>query len=248
MSLLIYIAIVLASWLIFSLPGVILGKPVPISVLSAYVFFVAIITLLAMTTTDEGARKLASPFKKLFFAEKRSIRFGALLILPLFFAFLTYGYISTPSEPPFELRVVHPSPPVFISAYGKTFDLSKTENPYGKLASEDPEKFRDLVSQGGEVYFKNCFFCHGAKMDGAGHFAKALNPAPLPFKGNDTIAQLGESYVFWRVVKGGAGLPQESHPHASSMPAWEERLTEDEVWKVILFIYDHTGNSPRRWK
>lgn len=248
MSLLIYIAIVLVSYLIFSLPGLILGKPIPMSVLSAYVFFVAIITLLAMTSTDEGARKLALPIKKLFFAEKKYLRFGALLILPLFFAFLTYGYITTPSEPPFELRVVHPSPPAFISAYGKIFELSKLENPYRKLATEDPERFKELVRQGGDVYFKNCFFCHGAKLDGAGHFAKGLNPAPLPFKGSDTIAQLTESYVFWRVVKGGKGLPVESHPHMSSMPAWEESLTEDEAWKVILFIYDFTGNSPRRRK
>lgn len=248
MSLLIYIAIVFSSYLIFSLPGLILGKPIPMSVLSAYVFFVAIITLLAMTVTDEGAGKLALPIKKLFFAEKKSLRFSAFFILPLFSAFLTYGYIATPSEPPFELRVVHPSPPAFISAYGKTFELSKLENPYRKLATEDPERFKELVRQGFDVYFKNCFFCHGAKLDGAGHFAKSLNPAPLPFKGSDTIAQLTESYVFWRVVKGGKGLLQESHPHMSSMPAWEESLTEDEAWKVILFIYDFTGNSPRRRK
>ncbi|MFZ3072662.1 MAG: cytochrome c [Thermodesulfobacteriota bacterium] len=248
MRLLIYTAIVSVSYLIFSLPGLILGKPIPTSVLSAYVFFVAVIALLAMTTTDEGARKLASPLKKLFFVEKKSVRFAALLIIPAFFAFLTYGYIATPIEPSFELRVVHPAPPAVISAYGKTFELSKIENPYRKFAIEDREKFKELVRQGGDVYFKNCFFCHGAKLDGAGHFAKGLNPAPLPFKGNDTIAQLSESYVFWRVVKGGAGLPQESHPHMSSMPAWEERLTEDEAWKVILFIYDFTGNSPRRWK
>ena len=248
MSLLIYIAIVLVSYLVFSLPGLIWGKPIPASVLSAYVFFVAVIALLAMTATAEGARKLASPIKRLFGSEKKSLRFAVLFIIPAFFAFWTYGYISTPSEPPFELRVVHPSPPVFISAYGKTYDLAKLENPYRKSAAEDPEKFKELVRQGFEVYFKNCFFCHGAKLDGFGHFAKGLNPAPLPFKGNDTIAQLSESYVFWRVVKGGKGLPAESHPHMSSMPAWEESLTEDEAWKVILFIYDFTGNSPRRWK
>src|SRR3990170_4480239 len=151
MSLLIYVAIVFSSYHIFSLPGLVLGKPIPLSVLSVYVFFVAVIALLAMTITDEGAGKLAGPFKKLFFAEKKSVRSGALFIIPLFFAFLTYGYISAPSEPPFELRVVHPPPPVFISAYGKTFDLSKTENPYRKFASEDPARFKELVRQGGEV-------------------------------------------------------------------------------------------------
>ena len=70
----------------------------------------------------------------------------------------------------------------------------------------------------------------------------------MPFSGNDTIAQLQESYVFWRVVKGGPGLPREGGPSISSMPSWEASLTEEEVWKVILFIYDYTGNTPRSWK
>jgi hypothetical protein len=29
------------------------------------------------------------------------------------------------------------------------------------------------------------------------------------------------------------------------MPAWEDFLTEDEIWAVILFIYEQTGWQPR---
>ena len=32
------------------------------------------------------------------------------------------------------------------------------------------------------------------------------------------------------------------------MPIWKEILTEDEVWKAVLFIYDYTGNVPRSWE
>ena len=29
------------------------------------------------------------------------------------------------------------------------------------------------------------------------------------------------------------------------MPAWEKFLKEDEMWDVILFLYDFTGQRPR---
>jgi hypothetical protein len=29
------------------------------------------------------------------------------------------------------------------------------------------------------------------------------------------------------------------------MPAWEQFLTEEEIWDVILFLYEHTGLEPR---
>jgi hypothetical protein len=56
---------------------------------------------------------------------------------------------------------------------------------------------------------------------------------------------LQEGYLFWRIAKGGPGLPDESAPWASAMPAWETFLTEDEVWDVIIFLYDYTGQRPR---
>ena len=32
------------------------------------------------------------------------------------------------------------------------------------------------------------------------------------------------------------------------MPAWEKFLKEDEIWDVLLFIYDFTGERPRAWR
>jgi mono/diheme cytochrome c family protein len=31
------------------------------------------------------------------------------------------------------------------------------------------------------------------------------------------------------------------------MPAWQDFLTEDEIWQVILFIYAGSGSTPRTW-
>ena len=34
----------------------------------------------------------------------------------------------------------------------------------------------------------------------------------------------------------------------SAMPAWETFLTEDEIWSVIIFLYEQTGYTPRTWE
>jgi hypothetical protein len=75
-----------------------------------------------------------------------------------------------------------------------------------------------------------------------------LNPLPANFQDNGTIAQLTESFVFWRVAKGGPGLPREGTPWNSAMPAWEDFLTEEEIWSVVLFLYEQTGWKPRTWE
>ena len=80
-----------------------------------------------------------------------------------------------------------------------------------------------------------------------GLHAFAFNPIPANFTDPGTIAQLQETFIFWRVAKGGIGLPNEGFPWASVMPPWEQHLTVDEIWKVILFEYWHTGYYPRTW-
>ena len=60
-----------------------------------------------------------------------------------------------------------------------------------------------------------------------------------------TIPMLRETYLFWRIAKGGPGLPEEGGPWESAMPAWDKFLKEDEIWDAILFLYDYNGRSPR---
>ena len=55
-----------------------------------------------------------------------------------------------------------------------------------------------------------------------------LTQFPANFTDAGTIAQLQETFVFWRVSQGGIGLPPEGFPWASVMPPWKEHLTTDE--------------------
>ena len=45
--------------------------------------------------------------------------------------------------------------------------------------------------------------------------------------------------------QGGPGLPEESGPWDTAMPAWEKFLTEEEMWDVVMFMTDFTEYTPR---
>jgi hypothetical protein len=199
-----------------------------------------------------------------------------LVLLPIIFWGFAYSSFLPNLDEPIELRTVHPAPPASTKVHGKTFVLQTSQNPYrvnpeGKYDQEysnaniveqgmgrlmKPEAnpwdekasgYLKYVREGGEIFFQNCHFCHGDNLNGRGLHAFAFNPIPANFTDPGTIAQLQETFIFWRVSKGGIGLPREGFPWASVMPPWEQHLTTDEIWKVILFEYWHTGYYPRTW-
>lgn len=227
---------------------VILEQLIPSSLLSMYMFFIVTGVFMVYTATEEGVRELTAPIKALMEdPEKKRARFVLFIMLPLFVCSLTYFKVLPDFEAPPELRTVHPAPPSSFKAFGKRFNPATMENPLRENEKKDPELFRELVMEGGVIYSENCHFCHGDKLDGQGPYAAALNPFPTNFRDVGTIAQLQESYLFWRISTGGPGLPDEAASWNSSMPAWENFLSEEEIWKVILFLYDYTGNEPRLW-
>jgi hypothetical protein len=226
--------------------GSLLGQPIPASLMTMYMFFVIVGVFMVFTFTEDGARELVAPIKALVEdPAKRLIRNIVFVAAPLAAGAYVYVAMQPSLEAPLELRTIHPAPPSTVRIFGKRYDLLSLENPYRALEKDDPEQFRELVSEGGAVYFKNCHFCHGDKLDGRGPYAAGLNPVPMNFQDVGTIAQLQESFLFWRIATGGPGLPKEAAPWISSMPVWETFLREEEIWKVILFLYDYTGHRPR---
>lgn len=227
---------------------VLLGQLIPKSLLTMYMVFVVAGTLMVFTFTEEGAQALLRPIKALVEDPSRKwVRNVVFVVLPLLCGFYVYKSMMPSFEAPVELRTIHPAPPGKFKAFGKSYNLTTLENPYRKFEKEDPVKFKGLVNEGGNIYIKNCQYCHGDKLDGNGPYAAGLNPTPLNFQDVGTIAQLQESFLFWRIATGGPGLPGEAAPWISSMPVWQDFLTEDEIWKVILFLYNYTGRQPRSW-
>jgi len=225
-----------------------LDAVIPKSLLTMYMFFVAAGVFMVFTYDDEKTRELTQPIKTMLEDRRyHGVRNFVFVLIPLAVGYGVYNQMRPNFEAPVELRTIHPAPPSTAKIYGKSVNLLDLENPYRKFEHEDPEQFEELVAEGAAVYIENCHFCHGDKLDGKGPYAAGLNPTPLNFQDIGTIAQLQESYLFWRIATGGPGLPNEAAPWISSMPVWQDFLTEDEIWKVILFLYDYTGHEPRSW-
>lgn len=174
-------------------------------------------------------------------------RIVLLALFPLWAGAAVLAKTGSGLTPPVYPRSVHPAPPDRSDFKGKGYALATLENPYRRLEKENPRKFAELVADGKRVYYQNCFLCHGDHLNGQGPFAPALNPKPANFQDPGTIAMLQESFVFWRVAKGGPGMPASGHPWNSAMPQWDKTLSEDEVLKAILWLYAYTEQSPRTW-
>ncbi len=227
----------------------VIWPPIPQSLLIQYMVFCVIGILMVGTFHEPTAQRMAEPIRALLGHPKLLIpRVIALLVVVGGVGAFTYDMVKPDSAAPIELRTVHPAPPSSIRVYGKSYDLLSLTNPLREQAEEGSEEFAELVAEGGELYYKNCIYCHGDLLDGQGHFGEGFNPRPANFQDVGTIAQLQESYLFWRITTGAPGLPREGAPWASAMPVWHEMLSEDEVWKIILFLYDYTGHVPRSWE
>jgi mono/diheme cytochrome c family protein len=219
--------------------------PVPFSVLSLYMAIVLLVTLVYVSSDSDAWRAFLAPLRAtLVDRDKRVLRLVLVIVIPILLGYYAYTQAAARPQGPPELRAVHPAPPDSIQFRGKDFKISGIDNPLRK----DQAAHARQVAAGGETYIRNCVYCHGDNLDGKGHFAPGFNPPPANFQDPGTIAMLQEAYLFWRIAKGGPGLPKESTPWNSVMPSWEDRLTEEQIWQVIMYLYDATGQQPRRWE
>jgi len=220
--------------------------PVPRSVAHIYLG-IATLALLALTTSDREHLERARRPLVAFMTERRFMPYllAVVIALPtLVMANLYFGLTAPPTEPAFG-RTIHPEPPDSVTVHDQTVNLVTATNPFRHLEKDDPEAFAAHVAEGRRVYYSNCFFCHGDTMRADGIYAEYLNPIPTNFTSAGTIEQLQESFLFWRISKGGPGMPPAGAPWDSAMPAWEQFLSEDEMWDVILYLYDFTDRRPR---
>ena len=228
----------------------------PRSLMITYMIITIIGLLLYFSSNDQLWAEFRAPIiATLRDDDRAALRMLFVVTAPMLVGYTAYSVLKPSLETPMEMRQVHPAPPASVQVYGKIYDLATLENPLRmqvlKLLDSDPdaawETYRNVVQAGSVVYYRNCFFCHGDLLGGAGHLAAGLDPVPTNFRDVGTIAQLQESYLFWRITTGGSGLPRDGMPWKSAMPAWHEMLDEADVWNVITFLYDNVEQLPRMW-
>ncbi len=210
--------------------------PLPASLIYLFLGIAVSGILLYITLTEEGTQEVWGAVAD-FLAGKEGAgpamkysRLAVLALAPFLVGWQTYVRMAPSDEPPLESRTIHPAPP------GEFVGLA---NPLPGT----PEN----ITEGQGRYFSLCFPCHGA-FDGKGPAAPGFDPPPADFKDPGTIAQLQESYLFWRIKKGGVGLPVEGMPWKSAMPRWEEELSDEDIWKIVMGEYAGAGHEPRTWE
>jgi hypothetical protein len=242
--------------------------PMPFSVRAIYAVLVLLGIFMWVSSTEESWKDFRRPILAVLDGETaatRGVRAVFVVLLPFLVWLLGWNSLTFHVQEPIELRTVNPAPPASTNVHGKTYMLQSTSNPFrvddsghysnvvqkqyshGNPWDELTSSYLRYIREGGQIYFQECHFCHGANLNGRGIFSYAFRPWPTNFTDPGTIAQLQETYLFWRTAKGGLALPREGFPWLSVMPSMEQHLSTEEIWKVILFEYWHAGYYPRTW-
>ncbi len=230
-------AILLAGTFIFLkfiLPMV--TAPLPASLIYLYLALTFSGIMIYGTMSPLSMESLMGPVYRFLSGKDQSgigkmARLAVLVLFPLLVGWQTYTSLAPSDLPPAENRTIHPAPPN---------EFVGLANPY--------QKNNQTIQEGKGIYASNCAPCHGENFDGKGLASVGFIPPPANFSDPGTIAQLQESYLFWRIKKGGVGLPIEGMPWKSAMPRWEHELTDEKIWKVIIGEYDGAHQSPRTWE
>ncbi|SRR6266568_222506 len=105
-------------------------------------------------------------------------------------------------------------------------------------AGEPPKKTAELLEKGKASFTVNCASCHGAKGEGDGVAAAALNPRPRNFTTDQLKNGAKVGQVFETLGKGMQGTAMIAFSH----------LSEDERWALAYYVIDLRAKSPKAKK
>jgi len=83
-----------------------------------------------------------------------------------------------------------------------------------------------ILQEGQQLYLGkmkpdvNCAKCHGEN-------GKPIKSGARNFRDTDNMKKYSDSHIFWRISE---GVPY------STMGPFKDKITEDEIWKVIVFV------------
>ena len=244
--------------------AVLAPKPLPMPAASLSMYRLLILAGLFIYVSSSAGRRKAflDPLYRFFGTpgtqREMMARRAVLALLPLAVgaAYYVDGLPSLSS--PSGVRIQHPAMPrkfeKLVSparhpgeAAVKAFQAARAEAGEEKPGpAEAPARLVDQnMREGAALYAINCRPCHGMQANGAGPMARGFRLKPADFRDPGLLPTVVESYAFWRVSKGGPGLPSASTPWDSAMPIWELDLPEEARWKVLLGEYFISGVSPR---
>jgi mono/diheme cytochrome c family protein len=96
-----------------------------------------------------------------------------------------------------------------------------------------PPLDRNMVRQGAGLYAAHCSTCHGAPGVAPAGIGMSMQPVPGPLV--DAREKWKDRELYW-IVRHGIKM--------SGMPAWEYRLSDEEIWQLVAFVRQMPQMTP----
>ncbi|HEY3553927.1 MAG TPA: c-type cytochrome [Casimicrobiaceae bacterium] len=93
------------------------------------------------------------------------------------------------------------------------------------------------IARGRVLFVTHCSRCHGAPGVAPEPFALGLRPAPANLA--NTALEWVPAQLYWAITNG---------LKLTGMPAWEFRLTDDEIWSIVAYVRRMPYEAPRRFR
>ena len=105
--------------------------------------------------------------------------------------------------------------------------------PSGTADASDPVQ----VALGERVYAAYCGSCHGAALEGQPNWRQRLPTGRLPAPPHDATGHTWHhpDALLFRITRDGPAA-YGSAPYPSDMPAFDDILSDEEIWAVLAFI------------
>jgi mono/diheme cytochrome c family protein len=98
-----------------------------------------------------------------------------------------------------------------------------------------------VLHRGEAIHSTKCAVCHGTQGAGDGPDASWGGPKAGSFLDRAMVAQMTETYWFWRVSEGALVEPYKSK--GSVMPAYKDDLSVEDRWAVIAYQHAQSGHA-----
>ena len=88
---------------------------------------------------------------------------------------------------------------------------------------------------GKEIFDQMCAGCHGTHGDGGEGHSGGFSPVISTLANKEYMSQVPDEYLVLVIKKGGAYMGK-----IAAMPAWETRLSDDDIKRVVAHIRTFT--------
>lgn len=105
----------------------------------------------------------------------------------------------------------------------------------------------DRIAAGRRVYDAHCAACHGAQLEGQANWRDRLTSGRLPAPPHDDSGHTWHHpfEVLFAITKYGLVPPHAPQGYESDMPAFAQRLSDDEIWNALAYIRSRWSGKVR---